>query len=85
MTPGIHAGGGPIAINAANGDQTVFTGLHQGLRQEIGLGVITVDQDGDLVSCRELFIWHSFFFLERGKTGILLGYEPIISAFLPLN
>ena len=32
ILPGIHAGGGPIAVNAADGNQAVFPGLHQGLR-----------------------------------------------------
>jgi hypothetical protein len=50
------------------------------LWQEVGLSVVAVNQDRDLVPCRELFIWHIFFFLGD-LVGSIYYFDTIISAF----
>ena len=47
VLPAAHIGGSPVAVNAADGHETVLAGFSQHFFQEGGLGVITIDQDSN--------------------------------------
>ena len=48
--PRIHAVRRPVAVDAADGDLSVTTRLHEHLREQGGLRVIAVYEDGDLIA-----------------------------------
>ena len=47
ILPGIHTVGGPVAVDAPDGNLAVSSGLDEHLRQQRRLGIIPIDQDGD--------------------------------------
>jgi hypothetical protein len=59
--PGIHAIGGPVPVNAADGDLSMPAGFHQHLGEKSCLGIVAVDQHGDFVARKgfDLFVCHT--------------------------
>ncbi len=48
--PRVHAVRRPIPVDAADGDLSVPTRLHQHLREQGRLRVVAVNEDGDLIA-----------------------------------
>jgi hypothetical protein len=48
--PGVHIAGGPVSVDTPDSDLSMAAHLHQHLRQYGRLGVIAIDQDGDLLT-----------------------------------
>ena len=50
LFPRVHAGRGPVAIDAPDRHLAVAGGLDQHLGEQTCLGVVAIDQHGDLVA-----------------------------------